>query len=100
VIIDSTNGKLDEARQFADNIGLRDNLEQCISNLDYGREDMTVKIFNDFAPKSFYFVRFNGERFAGNGGIIFHGKHDNGGDSGSPTYSVCLNPTNGWSIHT
>jgi hypothetical protein len=35
-----------------------------------------------------------------NGGLIYHGKHDNGGDGGSPTFSVCLEPTNGWSIHT
>lgn len=38
--------------------------------------------------------------FRGNGGIIFHGRHDNGGDGGAPTFSVCMEPTNGWSIHT
>jgi hypothetical protein len=35
-----------------------------------------------------------------NGGLIFHGKHDNGGDGGAPTFSVNLTPTSGWSVHT
>ena len=35
-----------------------------------------------------------------NGGLIFHGKHDGGGDGGAPTFSVNLTPTNGWGIHT
>lgn len=35
-----------------------------------------------------------------NGGLIFHGKHDNGGDGSAPTFSVNLSPVNGWSVHT
>ena len=35
-----------------------------------------------------------------NGGVIFHGTHDGGGNGGAPTFSVCLSPTDGWSIHT
>lgn len=35
-----------------------------------------------------------------NGGLIFHGPHDNGGDGGMPTLSVNLLPHHGWSIHT
>lgn len=35
-----------------------------------------------------------------NGGLIFHGDHDGGGDGGMPTLSVCLQPTDGWAIHT
>jgi len=35
-----------------------------------------------------------------NGGLIFHGPHDNGGDGGAPTFSVNLSPQDGWSIHT
>jgi len=34
------------------------------------------------------------------GGLIFHGKHDNGGDGGAPTFSVNLTPTTGWAVHT
>jgi len=35
-----------------------------------------------------------------NGGLIFHGPHDNGGDGGAPTFSVNLMPSHGWNIHT
>jgi hypothetical protein len=35
-----------------------------------------------------------------NGGLIFHGAHDRGGDGGAPTYSVNLSPTDGWAVHT
>jgi len=35
-----------------------------------------------------------------NGGLIFHGSHDNGGDGGAPTFAVNLNPHHGWGIHT
>jgi len=59
-----------------------------------------LNIYNDFAPYSFYFVIRNNAGQYLNGGIIYHGKHDNGGDGGAPTYSVNLNPVNGWAIHT
>jgi hypothetical protein len=35
-----------------------------------------------------------------NGGLIFHGAHDNGGNGGAPTFAVSLVPCHGWSIHT
>ena len=35
-----------------------------------------------------------------NGGLIYHGPHDRGGDGSAPTFSVNLNPHDGWSIHT
>jgi hypothetical protein len=61
-----------------------------------------TNVYPDFAPYSFEFARYDKETgaFKSNGGIIFHGKHDNGGDGGAPTFSVCLEPTNGWQIHT
>ena len=34
------------------------------------------------------------------GGLIYHGPQDRGGDGGMPTYSVSIEPTVGWSIHT
>lgn len=104
MIVDKTQGKLDEIRQFADSINKRDNLENCIKNLDYGSDKYVVEIFTDFAPKSLYFVRkcIGDERFAGNGGVIFHGRHDNGGDGSSPTLSVSIDPNNElhWQVHT
>jgi len=65
-----------------------------------------VDIFKDFAPYSMYFVikgnkvEDNSSIMFFNGGIIYHGQHDNGGDGGAPTYSVNISPMNGWSIHT
>lgn len=35
-----------------------------------------------------------------NGGLIFHGKRDGYGSGSAPTFSVCINPTDGYSIHT
>jgi len=69
-------------------------------------KSLRLRLFKDFAPKSFEFVLEGmpkgSEEWcrAMNGGIIFHGAHDRGGDGGAPTYSVNLTPQDGWSIHT
>lgn len=67
------------------------------------REDGEITIYNDFAPLSFYFdfIDNEGKRIY-NGGIIYHGKHDNGGDGSAPTFSVCidLEPNSCWRVHT
>jgi len=34
------------------------------------------------------------------GGLIYHGPHDGFGDGGSPSFSVSLSKSQGWSIHT
>ena len=72
--------------------GLRPNLERLIV---IARRDGKPRLFKDFAPYSFEFS-------AGGlyGGLIFHGSHDGGGNGSAPTFSVCLTPTDGWSIHT
>lgn len=105
---DLTSGKLDEALAFANKIndnslqGCIDRLKQIEENYKENGVEIETTITNDFAPYSFYFVksRKDTNNFIGNGGIIFHGKHDNGGDGGSPTFSVCIEPCNGWQIHT
>lgn len=64
-------------------------------------------LYPDFAPHSFEFV-ITKRRPDGTyatwfqGGLIFHGSHDRGGDGGAPTYSVSLNPSESasWEIHT
>ena len=67
---------------------------------------MRVRLFSDFAPHSFEFVKetmyedSDEWTFEFNGGMIFHGAHDGGGNGGAPTYSVNLSPQDGWSIHT
>jgi hypothetical protein len=107
---DLTEGKLTEALAYAVSIK-DDSLHRCIDRLKlvearYAErgEDIETNITTDFAPYSFYFVRYrpcNKEhRVISNGGIIFHGAHDNGGDGEAPTFSVNLTPTTGWTIHT
>jgi len=90
----------------------------------YGGDGAAVRVilFKDFAPNSFEFVLekrvTNPERQARllvaghrvqhgilwerwfNGGLIFHGAHDGGGDGGAPTFSVNITPQSGWRVHT
>lgn len=103
---DQTEGKLVETIKFSREIK-NPSLIRCIKNLRYAHKngsylkDGKTIIYNDFADKSFYFVRYNKEgEPRGNGGIIFHGTHDNGGNGGAPTFSVNLIPVDGWQIHT
>ena len=70
-------------------------------------EQMQVLLSKDFAPMSFS-VLWQRKQPDGtyrnmlNGGLIFHGPHDNGGDGGMPTLSVEINPNvkPHWSVHT
>jgi len=104
---DVTDGKLNEALEFAKKNG-DDSLQRCLDRLKKVEENyeengnpIDTTISTDFAPYSFYFVRVDkAGMFKGNGGIIFHGTHDNGGDGSAPTFSVNLTPTVGWAIHT
>lgn len=108
---DFTNGKLDEAKKYAASLAPKigrtlqiclDSLQQVEENYNkQGRPTMT-KIYADFAPLSFYFVRMHPAtgHIYGNGGIIFHGQHDGGGNGSAPTFSINLTPSNGWEIHT
>ena len=94
---------LEEAREFADKVGKRENLERCLERLEnLFNQDGTATCYLglDFAPYSFTFaVTKDGKTFL-NGGLIYHGQHDRGGDGGAPTFSVSLTPQDGWSIHT
>ncbi len=108
-LIDCTNGKLDEALEFAEKRGDKSLLE-CLDRLNrhdkVSREEyhrnVETSIYPDFVPLSFEFVRkdLDENRIRMNGGIIFHGSHDGFGSGSAPTFSVCLEPTSGWSIHT
>ena len=55
---------------------------------EYGRR--MVELYPELEGRALYM----------HGGLIFHGKHDNGGDGSAPTFSVNLTPTNGWAVHT
>jgi hypothetical protein len=81
---------------------LEDNLKKEFTKEHW--KNKRCYIYTDFAPLSFYFdIRFyNGTGWLRdyNGGIIFHGKHDGGGNGSAPTYSVNITPVDGWATHT
>lgn len=107
---DLTNGHLDKVKDFAQKIGMIDNLNEMLNRLDIRTEnhpDTEVELYEDWAPYSFAWAWVRkgieaGERgrLIMNGGLIFHGAHDSGGNGGPPTFAVCLTATKGWSIHT
>ena len=98
---DLTNGGLQKCLEFARTIN-DVSLQDSIDRLNKADENMRTEttVMNDFAPRSFYFERWREHQLISNGGVIYHGQHDRGGDGGAPTFSVNLAPTNGWSIHT
>jgi len=111
MIIDQTNGKLDEIKSFAATHPNGKSLTQCFEHL--GRivkntfTDCAIWVFPDFAPMSLYFALveateapYEREQIKMNGGIIYHGSHDGFGSGSAPTFSVNIEPTDGWSLHT
>lgn len=108
---DCTNGGLEKARQFASETGQLEQFEDILKRLaireegenvgNMGRKSEVI-LYPDFTPYSFFWVwqETESKRQIMCGGMIYHGKHDGGGNGGSPTFSVCLEPTSGWSIHT
>jgi hypothetical protein len=106
MIIDKTNGKLDEAKAFADRVGKRDNLDDRLEYLgNYARRagrETRCTLYNDFTPHSFEFLleEKKGDEWVRlfNGGLIYHGPLEDG--SKPETFSVQLTPTDGWSVHT
>ena len=93
---------LENVRLFADQINQRDRFERCLDRLTICLPDLwTTELYADFAPYSFLWSEFSPSHHRGlSGGLIFHGKHDRGGDGGAPTFSVNLTPSHGWQIHT
>lgn len=99
---------LDAAWEHANAIGKADSLTGCFERLERiaVNRNATVRLGTDFSPYSFYFEIHSpdprGQRgtLMLNGGVIFHGPHDRGGDGSYPTLAVCLTPCDGWSIHT
>jgi len=116
----------DKVLEFAKETNQFDKLQRELNYLDnYAigegepKDKTRCDLYKDFAPQSFYFILYlkQGESPKDsyvktgeppkdgyvkwfNGGLIYHGKHDNGGDGGFPTLSVNLTPQYGWSIHT
>ncbi len=101
--------RFDAAKAHARRLGLTKQFAEQLNYLrtyaEYDNRPKTrVTLGYDFAPHSF---SITWERLVGDewchwfdGGLIFHGPHDRGGDGGAPTFSVNLSPHHGWSIHT
>lgn len=100
---DLTEGALQQELDYAKSIK-NETLQQCIDQIKRIDEhcETETQIAKDFAEHSFYFVRQKDGRFKGNGGIIFHGKHDGFGSGSAPTFSVSSDNSREtrWEIHT
>jgi hypothetical protein len=94
----------DKVAAFAVEAGKVESLQESLDRLQRIADNQhgIVVLGHDFAPYSlsFFIVKGDERRCILNGGVIFHGSHDGGGNGGAPTYSVNLNPVDGWSIHT
>jgi len=86
-----------KAAAFAEATGQAESLKKALDSLRRIAQNMKqpCRLGWDFAPYSFSF-----SIGCLQGGVIYHGPHDNGGDGGAPTYSVNLSPEQGWQIHT
>ena len=94
---------LEIVQQFADRTNQRAAFETKLDDLTrYKRDDTTIHLYTDFAPYSFYWVQLapDNKTVWMNGGLIYHGAHDGGGNGSAPTFSVYLTPCTGWAIHT
>jgi len=90
--------KFNEIIKFAEEKATADqheSLTRCLTQLGNLAHKGKCHVYYDFAPLSFGWTTDTLQ-----GGCIFHGAHDNGGDGSFPTLSVCLEAVNGWSIHT
>lgn len=108
----------DEVVAFAKKVGLYEDtgnknsalqnrlayLEKYGGKNERGDDRMRVRLLRDTAPMSFFFVieQRDGDNWRPfmNGGLLYHGPHDENGSGTGPTFAVTLEPTIGWSIHT
>lgn len=105
MIEDKTDGKLQSIIVFA---AQHNRLKQLQEQLDYlanyGQQETRCVLYSDFAPQSLRFVmqaKKDGEWVRWfSGGLVFHGPHDGHGSGAAPTFSCCLQPTDGWAVHT
>lgn len=100
---DMTNGVLQEELKKAEKENNK-TLKECLDRLQKVEENIKCEtiVTIDFTPRSFAFYRERDGIFLSNGGIIYHGPHDNGGNGSSPTFSVSLSNDSSarWEIHT
>ncbi len=103
----------DKVMAFAERTGQTAKLQKELDYLagyacpetDKEKTTTICRLYADFAPASFSFVmdkkNKNGDYDTWfNGGLIYHGPHDDFGSGSAPTLSVTITPTDGWSVHT
>ena len=103
MIIDKSNGRLDEIKEFANKNELTESFNNSFKSFEnYSQKGYDVTLASDFAPLSLMFAIYKDGKYISNGGFIFHGKHDGFGNGSFPTFSVSLSTDKkaGWSIHT
>lgn len=72
-----------------------------LSGMATARPGAKVRLWRDFAPLSFLWSWYLPDGSLGlHGGLIYHGSHDGFGSGGAPTFSVSLDRTAGWQLHT
>lgn len=91
-------------RQMLDETeSLENSLHKSIVRLSkWNPYNHTAVIYNDFDEKSFFFQVYDEEEKQTSfcGGIIYHRSEDGYGSGSGPTFSVTVEPTHGYSIHT
>ena len=100
-LIDMTSGRLLEIMEFARRNGMEKQLDDTLERLvKHTHSGGKVYLYPDFAPHSLYFEVIRNGQLSLNGGVIFHGPHDGYGSGSAPTFSVSVERSNGWQIHT
>ena len=103
-MIDRSEGRLNEIQKFAATHPNGRSFAECINRLqdiEKDHKDWSCYLLSDFAPMSLYFVfRNQSNNVKMNGGVIYHGKHDGFGSGAAPSFSMTLESTDGWRIHT
>ena len=77
-------------------------LISCLRRLKkWNPQDSEIAVSNDYDKMSFFFrQRYSNGNTGLCGGIIFHGARDGYGSGNGPTFSVTMEKTEGYQIHT
>ncbi len=99
-----------EVKAFAEKTGQMVQLQEKLDYLDtyaeHGDRGKTrCRLWKDYAPCSFNLLMERRQEDGSyerwwNGGLIYHGQHDGFGSGSAPTFSTCVTPTSGWSVHS
>ena len=114
MLVINCDERFTEAKAFAEKMGLSEQFQSQLDYLDtyangpgctYAKEDgknTKCVLYSDRAPYSFGFVvwKFDGSwNMWFEGGLIYEGPGCPA-DGSAPSFTVSLNPSNGWHIHT